>query len=76
MRSAFINSTAFDRHQSRLRECAEDLQGMLIDLKQKESHLNNARKDNDKLSEKFEESELCSNRARVEAEEWKELAER
>lgn len=62
--------------QSRLRECAEELQGALLDLQAKEAELENAMGEASALTRRLDETHQSSTRARSEAAEWKALAER
>ena len=63
-------------YQSRLQQSNEELQGMLEDLRERETELEAAIDDKEALARKVEGIESSFHRARAEATEWKTLAER
>lgn len=62
--------------KDRLRECAEELQGVLLDLRARDSELETAKDEASGLSSRMGNMNEAAKRARSEAAEWKALAER
>lgn len=62
--------------KDRLRECAEELEGVLLDLRARDTELSNVKEEASALSSRMGNIQESANRARSEAAEWKALAER
>lgn len=77
MRQANDNDFLFSSPwQDRLRQCAEELQGALLDLRARDSELDGVKEEASALSSRMDDMQESARRARSEAAEWKALAER
>lgn len=70
------DSQTYSPWQDRLRQCAEELQGALLDLRARDSELDGVKEEVSALSGRMDAIQESARRARSEAAEWKALAER